>query len=158
MRQTWGCELGEIEATFRVNDISTLKAFLSETHDAVRTMYTENIPNEPRHCVFAGTTNETAFLNDPTGSTRFWVIDANDHKIDIEFVKEHRDRVWAVAFKLYHEGIKHWMTDDENDLNAAYNKGFQSENSFVGALAPFLSQYELNDLALASALDHLSQL
>jgi hypothetical protein len=152
LQQAWCCELGEIEATFRTKDISALKAFLTETKDSFRAMYKDLEAPKPRHCVFAGTTNEIAFLNDPTGSRRFWIIDVDNHRIPVGWVKEHRDRIWAVALKFYKEQEQHWLTDDEDDLNDAYNKAFQSENSFVGALAPFLSQYELNDAAAGKGI------
>lgn len=142
LQQAWCCELGEIEATFRTRDISALKAFLTETNDSFRAMYKDLEAPKPRHCVFAGTTNEIAFLNDPTGSRRFWIVDVDSHKIPVGWVKEHRDRIWAVALKFYKEQEQHWLTDDEEDLNDAYNKAFQSENSFVGTLAPVLASYE----------------
>lgn len=100
IQPAWGCELGELEATFRAKDISALKAFLTETHDSYRDLNKELGAPRPRHCVFAGTTNETAFLNDSTGSRRFWVIDAGSHSIHVEWVKANRDKIWAVAYDL----------------------------------------------------------
>lgn len=145
LQQAWGCELGEIEATFRTKDISALKAFLTERNDSLRDLYKDLGAPKPRHCVFAGTTNEAAFLNDPTGSRRFWIIDVDSHDIPVEWVKENRDRIWSVALKFYNDQEQHWLTDDEADLNETYNKTFQSENSFVGTLAPMLAHYEQMD-------------
>ncbi|PSB25466.1 VapE domain-containing protein [Chlorogloea sp. CCALA 695] len=79
--QAWGCKLGEIEATFRTKDISALKAFLTETKNSFRDMCKDLGAPRLRHCVFARTTNETAFLNDPTGSRRFWIVDVDNYKI-----------------------------------------------------------------------------
>ncbi|MBD2097742.1 hypothetical protein H6F90_21960 [Trichocoleus sp. FACHB-591] len=142
MQQAWGCELGELEATFRAKDISALKAFLTETHDNYRDLYINSPIARPRHSVFAGTTNETAFLNDATGSRRFWVIDAGSYQIPVEWVKKNRDRIWAVAYHLYISDEQHWLTATEEELSAAANQAFQAANPLADSLEQDIRKLE----------------
>lgn len=149
MQQAWGCELGEIESTFRKSDISELKAFLTETHDNYRDLHKELGAARPRHCVFAGTTNETAFLSDPTGSRRFWVIDASDHAIPVKWVEQNRDKIWAIALHLYQAGEPHWMTQEEAELSEISNKEYQTENPLEEPLKTALDIIEAkNNVAI----------
>lgn len=138
LQQAWGCELGEIEATFRAKDISQLKADLTETHDSFRALYKELGEPRPRHCVFAGTTNETAFLNDPTGSRRFWVIATGEHKIPVEWVRVNRDNIWACAYSLWEAKEQHWLTSEEEELSELSNRAYQADNAFVEHLETVL--------------------
>ncbi len=130
MQQAWCCELGEIEATFRSKDISALKALMSATHDDYRDLYQKAPVSRPRHCVYAGTTNEASFLNDPSGSRRFWVIDAANHKIPVSWVETNRDRLWSVAKFLWEDGQQGWLTPDEEELSEIANKAYATENPF----------------------------
>lgn len=142
LQSSWCGELGELEATFRTKDISALKAFLSETHDTYRDLYAQAPEKRPRHAVFCGTTNESSFLNDPTGSRRFWVIDADDHKIPVDWVKANRDNIWAVALYLYDQGTQWWLTPEEAGLSEATNQSFQADNPLQEVMDPVLARLE----------------
>jgi hypothetical protein len=159
IQQAWGCELGELEATFRAKDISALKAFLTETNDSFRDLYQNEPKARPRHCVFAGTTNEAAFLNDPTGSRRFWVIDVGSYDIPVSWAKANRDRIWAVAYHLWQRKEQYWLTRAEEELSELSNKAFQTENSFEEPLRVALDILEDRHEAIAiSASDALTHL
>ncbi len=149
IQNCWGAELGELEATFRAKDISALKAFLTETHDSFRDLNKELGAPRPRHCVFAGTTNETAFLNDNTGSRRFWVIDAGDHIIPVSWVKANRDRIWAVAYHLYLAKKNWWLTPEEEELSERANKTYQTENPLEEPLRTALEILDIEDQPIA---------
>jgi predicted P-loop ATPase len=153
----WGAELGELEATFRAKDISALKAFLTETHDSFRDLQKELKAPRPRHCVLAGTTNETAFLNDSTGSRRFWVIDAGSHNIPVKWVKENRDRIWAVAYSFYLAGEQHWLTAAEAELSELGNKNYETENPFVEPLKTAFDILEAKGMPIAIKASDISQ-
>ncbi|HEY9631251.1 MAG TPA: virulence-associated E family protein [Coleofasciculaceae cyanobacterium] len=144
MQQAWGCELGEIEATFKAQDISALKAFLTETHDSFRDMHKDLGKARPRHTVFSGNTNKTSFLNDETGSRRFWVIDTGDHEFPLEWLAANRDAIWAVAYHLYQSGQKWWLTSEETELSAIANKAFQTPSIYDEILDKALEELEAN--------------
>lgn len=157
MQQAWGCELGEIESTFRKSDISELKAFLTETHDSYRNLHKELGASRPRHCVFAGTTNEAAFLNDSTGSRRFWVIDSGDFKIPVAWAKANRDQIWAIAYSLYRAREQHWLTSEEAELSERSNKDFETENPFVEPLQTAFDILEAGESRIAIKASDISQ-
>ena len=62
--------------------------------------------DNPRKCVFFGTTNDSEFLRDYTGNRRFWPIDTNrERKKKGIFIQlgEERDQLWAEAKARYLE-------------------------------------------------------
>ena len=69
----------------------------------------------PRGCVFAGTTNETSWLQDSTGGRRFWPLAIGD-QVDLDGIKEIVDQLWGEAFSLYQAGEQWWLTDEEEAL------------------------------------------
>ena len=136
----WCLELGEIESTFRVKDISALKGWMSEPADDLVKKYKEDVTTIPRHWVFAGTTNQDGFLNDPTGSRRFWIIDAGDRPIPVDEIRENRDRIFRVALWRYLRGERHWLSEDENELSEVRNKAYAADNPVVDRLEDILDR------------------
>ena len=49
--------------------------------------------------------NRTDFLNDPTGSRRYWVINLEGKLINNQKVLNDRDRIWKGALLAYKEGM-----------------------------------------------------
>jgi predicted P-loop ATPase len=76
-------------------EVSMLKAFLSRRIDKIRLPY-DKLPREfPRQGVLAGTSNENAYLRDPTGGRRFWLVSVD--AIDTDGLMAVRDQLWAEA-------------------------------------------------------------
>lgn len=71
IRDLWICELAELMAFTRAKDVQSIKMFISQQSDKYRQPYARLTEDCPRHCIFVGTTNDTQFLNDPTGNRRF---------------------------------------------------------------------------------------
>ena len=69
----WIVELGELDSV-KKSDSTAFKTFISKVADDYRKPYAEYSASHPRQCVFAGTTNEMAFLRDDTGERRYWVM------------------------------------------------------------------------------------
>ena len=84
----WITELGELETSLNKSDAERLKAFITQDIDQYRPAYGRTYQKCPRHTTFMATCNSAKFLNDVTGSRRFWVIPVDDidldalHKID----------------------------------------------------------------------------
>jgi hypothetical protein len=111
LRGCWAVEVGELDAMLRQEN-QTAKEFLSRTVDAYRPPYERAEVEVPRQVVFVGTTNDDDFLRDATGDRRYWPIPIPG-KVDIEYVKANRDRIWAAAYELARDPrFEHHYEDD----------------------------------------------
>ena len=104
----WIIELGELDSLSR-SEVTHVKAFISRTVDRFRPAYGRASQDYKRQCVFAGTTNETGYLQDTTGNRRFWPVACE--WADVEAVKRDRDQLWAEAVHQYRAGAQWWITD-----------------------------------------------
>jgi predicted P-loop ATPase len=66
----WINEIGELSG-FNRSETNAVKQFLSRSEDIYREPFGKRTKAYPRRCVFFGTTNDSEFLKDRTGSRRF---------------------------------------------------------------------------------------
>ncbi len=120
----WGVELGELDATFRKSDIAALKGFLTKDEDEFRLPYERRSNKFPRRTIFSGSVNPKQYLHDDTGNRRFWTIETTerlnpDHDVDIQ-------QVWAQAYQYYLDGVRHFLTKEENQMLNDHNEKYSS--------------------------------
>jgi hypothetical protein len=101
MEGIWIYELSEL-AGMRRTDVETLKNFVSRQEDKSRPAYGRFRVDQPRRCVFVGTTNDAQYLRDATGNSRFWPIKTG--KIDLDALQRDRDQLLAEAARLEAQG------------------------------------------------------
>jgi len=106
----WLYEIGELDS-FRGQDRTKIKAILSGRTDAWRRPYGKRTVRLPRQCVFIGTTNDDRFLDDSTGSRRFWPVPVG--RIDLPWVLANREQVWAEAVAAFKGGEQWWLDERE---------------------------------------------
>ena len=106
----WLVELAELESFTRA-EVSKVKSFMSRRVDRFRPPYGQRTIEQPRQCVFAGTTNANAYLKDETGARRFWPVEVGT--IDTEALGRARDQLWAEAVKRYRAGDCWWLDTAE---------------------------------------------
>ena len=87
-------EIAELEGLTKT-EATKVKAFLSRTEDRGRVAYGRNREEQPRTCIFVGTTNESHYLKDTTGNRRFWPVKVG--QIDLQSIERDRDQLWAEA-------------------------------------------------------------
>lgn len=104
-------ELAELDGIFRKADISHMKAFISRDTDAIRTPYARTTTVRPRMTTFCASVNEAEFLNDPTGSRRFWPVNVLD--IDWDFEMDW-DQLWAEVYLLWQDDPGFDLTGEED--------------------------------------------
>jgi putative DNA primase/helicase len=131
-------ELGEIDSTFRKSDISSLKSFLSRARDHIREPYEAKSTARLRNTVFVGTVNNVQFLNDPTGTRRFWPVDVTgpitwDHGIDLQ-------QLWAQVNEMWCAGDEWNLTPTEDKLRVHTSWDFVSLSPEVDMVS---AQWEL---------------
>lgn len=109
----WLVELGELDATFKKSDIAQLKSFITKDTDEIRLAYAAKESRFARRTVLFGSVNQSEFLNDPTGNTRFWTIACTDinynHGLDMQ-------QVWAELYLLYKTGEPYHLSAGETRL------------------------------------------
>lgn len=100
----WIIEMSELSALKKA-EREQIKGFISKQTDTYRKAYARNVTDNPRQCIFIGTTNEDEFLNDSTGNRRFWIVDVNEDKrkytVWEDLTADERDQIWAEAFYIF---------------------------------------------------------
>jgi hypothetical protein len=80
----------------RASQHESLKSMLSRAVDGpVRMAYGRLAVEKPRSWVIIGTTNSSSYLSDLSGNRRYWPIAVQN--IDITWIRDHRDHLWAEA-------------------------------------------------------------
>lgn len=105
----WICEIGELDSSFK-RDVARLKGFLTNDRDKVRLPYARKPAEYGRKTVFLATVNQSDFLVDNTGNSRWWTLPV----IEIDF--EHgidMQQVFAQLAERFEAGDKWWLTPDE---------------------------------------------
>jgi putative DNA primase/helicase len=103
-------EFSELEGLSR-QDVGRIKNFISSRSDSYRPPFAKSNVKVPRRCIFAGTTNNQAYLRDETGNRRFWGLECR--KIDLEALKRDRDQLWAEAREMYLQKTPWWPNSVE---------------------------------------------
>lgn len=115
----WIVELGELDSSFK-KDIARLKGFLTSDYDKLRRPYARTNSEYQRRTVFTATVNESTFLVDTTGNTRWWTIPVTavnyQHGIDMQ-------QLWAQLKVEFDAGEKWWLTKNEESLLEEQNQG-----------------------------------
>lgn len=127
----WLVEIGELENSLR-REIARLKGFVTADYDKIRRPYARFDSEYPRRTVFYATVNQTDFLQDNTGNSRWWTlpvvaIDYN-HGIDMQ-------QVFAQLAVDFYEGAEWWLTPEEEVQLEAQNRKHQSISVVREALA-----------------------
>ena len=100
-------EIEEFSAA-RKAEINALKSFISAEEDTRRFAYDKRASTRKRHSVFIVTCNDQQFLRDPTGNTRFWIIECAKEKFKRVdgMTPEYIRQVWAEVYYRYQELFK----------------------------------------------------
>lgn len=145
-------EISELDS-FRGRDLSTVKAFLSRRIDYFRPPFAHRADDFPRQTVFVGSTNDRQFLNDHTGSRRFWPVTVGE--VPVDKIKADRDQLWAEADALFKAGTKWWLTKEEEDSRVTEAEDFSEVDSWTEDIETWLSGRAPGDPSTADLFDFL---
>ncbi|MBO9722992.1 MAG: hypothetical protein J7530_01320 [Novosphingobium sp.] len=131
----WIVEIGELDGAFR-KDIARLKGFITNDCDKFRLPYGKSEVEYDRRTVFAATVNDSAFLVDPTGNSRFWTLAVESldfrHTIDMQ-------QVFAQTSLDVKRGEQWWLTQAEDQALAAYNLKHRAVSAIAERIKDFLN-------------------
>lgn len=132
----WLVEIGELDSTFK-RDVARLKGFLTSTHDKVRRPYARGESEYPRRTVFCATVNDSNFLVDLTGNSRWWTVEVESlnyqHDIDMQ-------QVFAELAVKLQAGAIWWLTADEEKLLDAQNTTYLAGSAIRDRLVKYAEQ------------------
>jgi predicted P-loop ATPase len=94
----WVFEFSDLNG-IRKTDVESVKSTMSRTHDRARGAYARFQKDQPRTCVFVGSTNEGEYLKSRTGNRRFHPVKVcvTRDSIDVNAVRRDRDQLLAEA-------------------------------------------------------------
>ena len=135
LQRCWIFEIAELDRISPNSEkAASLKALLSSPVDTFRRPYGRSIGAYPRPSIMVSSCNRTDFLNDPTGSRRFWVINLEGKLINNNKVLKDRDRIWKAALLAYKEGMILDLKDEfKKEINIR-NLNFEAEHPFFSRI------------------------
>ena len=157
LQGVWIVEMGELD-TFRKNEQTALKNFITATTDRYRGAYARQAETHPRQCVFAGTSNDGAFLRDDTGERRYWImpVAGTEDRGELRGVEKEIDQVWAEAVVRWKERLKRfWEPGQKQDDVNMYL--YLQEKRLEAWMNSVREQYKLPDSIRADILGYLEQ-
>lgn len=120
--KSWIVELGEVDGMMR-KDVARMKGVLTRDRDTIRPPYARSEEGFPRTTVFGASVNRTDFLNDPTGNSRFWVVEVDEidynHGIDMQ-------QLFAQLDVAVQAGKRWWLNAAEEAMLTAQNERYKS--------------------------------
>lgn len=131
----------------RKADIESIKHFISKQEDTFRPAYARTPECYPRQCVFVATTNENAFLRDPSGNRRFMPVDVHNVKLldnpalmDLLEDDELIDQFWAEAVHLYRRGEKLYLSPEAEVIAQRQQKIHSEVDERKGIIESYLNK------------------
>jgi len=140
----WIVEIGELDSSFK-KDIARLKGFLTSDQDKIRKPYDRANSECSRKTVFCATVNDSNFLVDATGNTRWWtipVIKINyQHNIDMQ-------QLFAQVAVDYHKGERWWLSTEEEKCLESFNKSHRTISAIQERILAAIDLTKANDADL----------
>jgi putative DNA primase/helicase len=155
--QNWIVELGELESTLnQKRELPVLKSFITSDMDTFRRPYAAADSTFPRRTIFFASVNDSNFLNDITGNSRFWSIPVegvnHQHGLDMQ-------QVFAqVKEQYYDKSEQWWLTDEEEAQLTSLNKDCEVVSPIQEMTMVYLNNAEGEDTNFLTATRFLQVL
>lgn len=127
----------------RRTDIEGQRQFLTKTHDKYRKAYGRRVSNNPRQCVFFGTTNDVEFLRDYAGNRRYWPLLVRQQPVKKDLFKQlpqERDQIFAEALMRYKEGEELFLPPEIEAMAIDKQEEFRFHSSREELIRNFLER------------------
>lgn len=147
----WVVEWGEIERVTGRRGADEIKSFMSSRVDRFRPPYGRSIVEVPRACILVGSTNQDVFLDDETGSRRFWCVRCVG-QIDVETLAQWRDQLWAEARAAFEAGEPWWLGEEHEGQRVEDAERHTSEDPWTNAVLRWVAKTQGEDFTAAEVL------
>ena len=151
LHQNWFTEIGEIDTKFSRIKQEEIKDFITSSTDQFRPAYTATMLNCQRRFVLTGSTNNANFLDDPTGSRRYWIVKVKQ-KIDISHLEKEVDGIWAAAVKAYNNGEQWHLSEQEEKMLEQSNASYTYEHPWYQIIKLYLNCHKLDLYVLPKSI------
>ncbi len=141
LTHSWIVEISELSAMNKTS-IEKMKNFISATSDLYRAPYEKSSHQHPRHCVFIGTTNNTTYLKDLTGSRRFLPVKCGvtEAKKSIFNVDENTiSQILAEAKTFYDNHEPLVLSKEIESMAEEYREGAEVDNPVAETIKDYIS-------------------
>ena len=141
----WLVEVSEMKG-LRKADRDAVKSFISTPIDRARLAYRREVEEFPKTCVFIGTTNDYAPLNDPTGLRRYWPVQCNTRRGDQEvdriytLLPRERDQIWAEALQRYRNGESLELSAELRVDAETKQNMYEETDEFLGLIQEYVER------------------
>lgn len=154
LQGAWICEIPELSAFKKADDVESIKAFVTRMKDKYRKPYDKNSQEYPRQCIFIGTTNNEQFLTDKTGNRRFYPVLARSFGYDLfdheQECREYILQCWAEARDRYAAGnMPAFANRDLLDEYRAHQDAAMEDDWRVGKIESYLARFNVGDKVCA---------
>ena len=136
LKGVWLYEISEMDS-MRRSEQTRIKAFISSRVDRYRPSYGRNVEEQPRGCVFVGTTNDQIFLSDATGSRRF--LPAKIGAVNLPAIIADRDQLWAEATTYYKAGEPWYLSTNEEQKREAAAEDYELIHPWTEPIQNYLA-------------------
>ena len=133
-------EISELDS-FSKAESNTIKKVITTRDDRFRPPYGRATASFPRTCVFTGSTNETHYMQDPTGGRRFWPVGVGE--INIEKLRTIRDQLFAEAIYRFKQGEPWWLMP-ESAKDEQENR--REQDVWEDMISDWLIKYQKTDI------------
>lgn len=140
----WICEIGELDSSMK-KDVARIKGVLTRDYDKVRIPYAVHPSAFPRRTVFVATVNQSQFLVDDTGNSRFWSIPlmSINHKHGI--VMQQLFSQLACDFRA---DAQWWLDAEEEELLEEQNKHHRTTSAIGDRLMSMIAIDRIGESSL----------
>lgn len=142
--------IGELSA-FKGARLERVKGIITRRIDTFRSKWGVWANDHARVACFVGDTNESNYLNDPTGGRRYWPIAAPD--ISLDYLRSNRDQLWAEARVRCEKGECYWDVPEgaAKEAQDARREILPWEEKLI----PWLYERTVTELTIAECLTFL---
>lgn len=140
----WICEVNELLALKRTKEVEAAKSYFSRQTDTYRKPFDRRITENPRQCIFIGTTNTAEFLTDKTGNRRYYPVVCNNSGRELfehkEELRAYIEQCWAEGYQLFLQDKLPPFLDKSLIDDARWRQEEALEDDYrVGMIAQYLN-------------------